>query len=173
MLRIYVACLESYNNGRLVGRWFDLDDYLYDVDALHADINNTIRGEEYAIHDYEGFGPMRIGEFNSIAYVLAIAESADIADHVAMLHWLALDVPSTADDVRERAESFGDAYRGHWSSWTEYAEQFADDVYADAIIAAEGIPYVTFDYSALAIDLEMELSGSEGDGGIYLFESAY
>jgi len=35
-MRIYVACLASYNNGRLHGAWFDLDDYVDAEDLSKA-----------------------------------------------------------------------------------------------------------------------------------------
>lgn len=36
IMRIYVACLASYNNGRLHGAWFDLDDYVDAEDLSKA-----------------------------------------------------------------------------------------------------------------------------------------
>lgn len=40
-MRIYVACLASYNNGRLHGEWFDLDDYV-DADDLSAAVKEQV-----------------------------------------------------------------------------------------------------------------------------------
>lgn len=51
-MKIYVACLESYNEGNLVGEWVDLSE-VNDAEELKGKIHGIIRGEEYAIHDYE------------------------------------------------------------------------------------------------------------------------
>lgn len=40
--RIYVACLASYNNGRLYGRWIDVDGK--DADELREDVAEMLRG---------------------------------------------------------------------------------------------------------------------------------
>ena len=64
-MRIYVACLASYNAGKLHGDWIDLDGK--DVDEVKEEIEAILKAspepfaEEYAVHDYEGFG---FGEFN-------------------------------------------------------------------------------------------------------------
>lgn len=55
---IYVACLASYNAGRLHGEWLHLDDYFYLEDLENAVqemlANSPVpNAEEYAIHDYE------------------------------------------------------------------------------------------------------------------------
>ena len=68
---IYVACLASYNNGFLHGAWiYAAQDYENIIDeigdmlkkspviALYGEI-----AEEWAIHDYEGFGDLHINEY--------------------------------------------------------------------------------------------------------------
>lgn len=56
--RIYVACLASYNAGILHGRWIDATD----AEVIHEGIEDMLSEsqepipEEWAIHDYEGFG---------------------------------------------------------------------------------------------------------------------
>lgn len=71
--RIYVADLAAYNAGQLVGQWIDLED---GSDLDHDDfvewINAVVQGEilrpgheEWAIHDYEGFGTIKIDEYDS------------------------------------------------------------------------------------------------------------
>ena len=60
--RIYVACLAAYNSGILHGEWIDIED---DIDETWAHINAMLKAspvadaEEWAIHDYEGFGDVR------------------------------------------------------------------------------------------------------------------
>lgn len=42
--RIYVACLASYNNGRLYGKWIDADQ---DADAINEEIRLLLKGSPY------------------------------------------------------------------------------------------------------------------------------
>lgn len=64
--KIYVACLASYNSGILYGEWIDVNQ---SVDEISDQIKTMLVGssienaEEWAIHDYEGFGAIRLGEY--------------------------------------------------------------------------------------------------------------
>src|SRR5579885_3276226 len=80
--RIYVACLASYNDGELYGDWLDA---AQEPESLEAAIARLLAGsptpgaEEWAIHDYEGFGPLRLGEYESLSTVSVLA--LGIAEH--------------------------------------------------------------------------------------------
>lgn len=51
--RVYIVNLNSYNNGRTRGKWFELPVNYRNVQReLQLDEEH---GEEYAIHDYENF----------------------------------------------------------------------------------------------------------------------
>ena len=53
--KIYVADLEAYNNGKLVGEWLDLSDF-EDGKDVSKEISKLLKkwgAEEYAIHDVE------------------------------------------------------------------------------------------------------------------------
>jgi len=66
--RIYVACLASYNAGILHGEWIDATD----ADTIREAIQEMLKGsptagaEEWAIHDYEGFGSIRLSEWEDV-----------------------------------------------------------------------------------------------------------
>ncbi len=68
-IQIYVACLAAYNNGYLHGAWIDATQ---DVDDIQDHINKMLESspvedpEEYAIHDFEGFGSYRLSEYEGI-----------------------------------------------------------------------------------------------------------
>jgi len=57
-IRIYVADLSAYNNGKLHGAWINTID---ELDDIQDQINDMLRkspegfAEEYVIYDYEGF----------------------------------------------------------------------------------------------------------------------
>ena len=63
-IRIYVASLKDYNEGKLIGKWLDLADYSDGEDVMEAitdflaDVTKKAKDgevrEEYAIHDAEG-----------------------------------------------------------------------------------------------------------------------
>src|SRR5437763_12192716 len=124
--RVYVACLAAYNNGRLHGRWIDANQSPEDIwEEVHAMLASSPEpgAEEWAIHDYEGFGSLRLSEWESFERVSAIA--AGIAEHGhAFTAWLSYD---ESRDL-ENPEAFLDAYRGEWDSLRACAEQFADDM---------------------------------------------
>jgi antirestriction protein len=170
--RIYVASLSDYNAGRLHGTWLDATG---DTEQLATGINDMLArspepgAEEWAIHDYEGFGPLRLSEYESIDTIARIA--GGIAAHgPAFAHWAAIAGTAT-DDL----DSFDDAYLGHAESIEAYAEALVDDLgYTDLIdraIPEHLQPYVRFDIEGFSRDLELsgDVTTSEGDGGVYLF----
>ena len=73
---IYVACLAAYNAGHLHGEWLDAAREPADIheDIRSVLINSPIKSsEEYAIHDYEGFGDIRISEYHGVTEVSRLA----------------------------------------------------------------------------------------------------
>lgn len=172
--RIYVASLSDYNDGRLHGTWIDAD---ADPDDIKSSIERMLQrsptagAEEFAIHDFDGFGPWRPGEFESIDTVAAVAQG--IAEHgAAFAHWAEFIGSSDPDDL----DGFDDAYLGHWSSVEEYAEDLID---GSGIFKVDDVPdslrhYVQFDYEGFARDMELsgDITTSGGDGGVYIFEGS-
>ena len=126
--------------------------------------------EEWAIHDYEGFGPLRLGEYESLLTVTALAKGINRHGD-AFAHWAALH----GDLADAPLEEFEEVYLGHWDSLSALAEELWDDMgYQQAIDAAlpESLQsYVKFDAEAYGRDLELsgDVITSEGDGGIYVF----
>lgn len=174
--RIYVASLSDYNDGRLHGTWIDA---AQDPDELQREVQGMLAdsvlpdAEEFAIHDYEGFGPLRLDEYESLETVSVIAQG--IARHgAAFAHWAALV------GTREKAdlERFEEQYEGHHDSLAAYAEQLLDDLNVqdeldtfEARLPQSLRPYVRLDIEAFALDLLHggDIMTSEGDGGIYVF----
>ncbi len=175
--RIYVASLSDYNDGYLHGTWINAAQEPEDIHAAIQDMlarSPTPGAEEYAIHDYENFGPLRLDEYESIETVALLARG--IAEHgVAYAHWAAV----VEDSSPEALGRFEDAYRGHFDSLVDYAAQLFDDFgYNDLIetIVPEHLrSYVRIDIEAFARDLEASgsITTSEGDGGVYVFDEIY
>lgn len=170
--RIYVASLSDYNDGRIHGTWIEADAAPEDIDAaIKLMLHRSPSGgaEEFAIHDFEGFGPWRPGEYESIATVAVVARG--IAEHGnAFGHWAAMLDNIDPDDLA----TFEEAYLGHWPSTEDYAEELFEGTGVDL---ENQLPeplsyYVHIDYEAMARDMEMsgDITTSEGDGGVHIFE---
>lgn len=165
MPSIYVASLSDYNAGCLHGEWIDLDgkdidDVQYVVNAILAD---SLHGpaEEWAIHDYYGFGEYRVSEYASLETVVKIAAAID--EHgEAFTHWLAND-PS---DVDRTIDTFDEAYLGERSA-LDYAYEYVEDCVFDRDTPEVLKTY--FDYEAFARDLV--IGGDVFESGPYLFNA--
>ena len=164
-LRIYVACLASYNAGTLYGEWIDV----VDVDIIREGIQEmldsspSLGAEEWAIHGYEGFGFIGISEDEDLDRVAAwgalIAEHglayAAYASHVGAVH---------ADEA-----GFENAYCGEWDSEQAYGENLFDECYASEV-PNHVRNYI--DYEAFARDLFMgDYFSIDHDSGVYVFNN--
>ncbi|MBN9123640.1 MAG: antirestriction protein ArdA [Nitrosospira sp.] len=68
-IRIYVADLAACNNGRLHSIWINACDDINNIrEQIKAMLTASPEGfaEEYAIHDYEGFGSYALSEYAGI-----------------------------------------------------------------------------------------------------------
>ncbi len=172
--RIYVASLADYVAGELHGEWIDatqdIEDIRCAIDGMLARPRTNSRAEEYAIHDTDGFGAYRVGEYEPIERVAAVARG--IVEHgPAFAAWAA-----ECDGDLARLADFDDAYLGNYDSTTDYAEQLADDIGLQHLID-EHIPdslqaYVTVDTAALARDLELggDITTVEHPHGVWIFD---
>lgn len=166
--RIYVACLAAYNNGILHGEWIDADQ---SADEIHEAVRRMLAAspqpgaEEWAIHDFEGFGELRLGEYESLERIADIA--AGIAEHgEAFTAWLSYDESRDPSD----SAAFMDAYRGEWDSLRAYAEDYAESTGMYDAADRAGSPYVVVDIDMLTRDLDIELYSVEsGHGTVYVF----
>jgi antirestriction protein len=167
--RIYVASLSDYNAGELRGVWIDADQDEEDLQAAVRGMlatSNNQPAEDWAIHDYEGFGSFQLSEHQSLAVVSAVA--LGIAEYdgafAAYAAWAGTD--------EETLGAFNDCYLGRWPSLDAFARDTADDFGWEA--ALQGLPeamrdYVSIDYPQFAHFLESTLNIVEADGGIYVF----
>jgi antirestriction protein len=169
--RIYVACLASYNAGRLFGAWIradqEPDELLAEIAAMLA--RSPLPGaEEWAIHDQEGFDPVRLSEHEAIDTISRLATG--IARHgPAFAHWAACAGTST-----EALASFHQHYMGHWPSVEAFVEALLHDLGADLarLVPRWLQPYVRLDCSDFARDLASEIHIADGAHGIHVFTRA-
>ena len=171
--RIYVASLSDYNAGRLHGDWLDATG---DLDALMEGVKGMLArspapgAEEWAIHDYDGFGGLRLSEFEPLSLVTAVASG--IREYGgAFAAWA-----DVVEKDPERLKEFEEGYQGTWDSLAAYAEDFLDDLGVESQLEAvtpEWLqPYVTIDYEAFGSDMELSgdiVTSRAEQGGIYVF----
>lgn len=161
-MRIYVACLASYNAGTLHGAWIDIeglnqDEILEEIQTQvlltspNPNVEVMIDGEavpsaeEWVIHGYDGI-PSHFGEYPDleelITYCEGYAEQGDAWK--AYVEYFSFE-PSLAD--------FEERYQGEYSNPTDWAEHFIDET--DGLSGMpENLRYY-FDYEAYARDAEM------------------
>jgi antirestriction protein len=173
--RIYVASLSDYNAGRLHGTWLDA---AQEPEALLAGISAMLAAspgpgaEEWAIHDYEAFAGVRLGEYEDIAMVSKLAMGmvehgpayGAWASYLGRSEWSELD-------------RFEDCYQGRWESLTDYAEDLLDDLGLAEIIeraVPESLqPYVQIDAEGFGRDLsyngEVYVMEDDPAGGVFIF----
>lgn len=146
-IRIYVACLASYNSGILHGSWIDA---CQDLGTIWDDIKAMLKAspekatEEYAIHDYEGFEGARIQEYTSVETVHALA--AFIDEH-GELGGKILEYYGDLDDART---ALNNNYHGVYKSVSEFAEELTEQT---TEIPESLRHYI--DYERMARDLEI------------------
>lgn len=121
--QVYVACLAAYNAGKLHGKWVDATD----ADEIHEAIAEVLRtspepgAEEWAFHDYSGFGEItrELGEYASVERVAEIG--ALIEQHgEEFLAWASI-ADGDYNEVR-----FDEARCGQFDSEKDYAYEFVD-----------------------------------------------
>lgn len=76
-VRIYIADLAAYNDGKLIGEWVDLP---ADEDELEAIMDRLSHGgqQDIAIHDYEA--PFKIDEYDGIVALNEAVQTLEDAD---------------------------------------------------------------------------------------------
>ncbi|MGX7874404.1 antirestriction protein ArdA [Mesorhizobium sp. ORM6] len=189
-MRFYAACLASYNNGVLYGRWIDASD---DVDAMQAEINAMLResrfpnvmvndpetslpvpsAEEWAIHDSEGLGD--IGEYAGLAEIARRAAVAELADEkdipLAVLLAFASDHLNGEWDSADLESEVDDRYRGSYDTWRDFAQEFTEETNDMNAIPQWLKGHIDWDSIARDFELSGDFSAyRDGEtGSLYLF----
>lgn len=166
-MRIYVACLASYNNGVLYGRWIDASS---DADEMMEEVSAMLKAspipgaEEWAIHDYEDFPDL--GEHVGLETIAKFVELVEEYDHSFKPTEMAAIVDHFGD-IEEAARMLEDNLVGPHDSFLEYASDYADECLlgdASEVVAAY------FNYEAFARDLKMDYEVVDlPSGGVAIF----
>ena len=158
-IRIYIADLAAYNNGKLHGVWIDATQ---DLDDIQGQIQKMLAAspeefsEEYAIHDYEGFNGYGLSEYEGIERVQEIAcfieEHPDIAGE--LLNYFGGDLEDSKKAIEEN-------YCGCYQSLADYAQELTEGT---AEIPENLAFYI--DYERMGRDMEL-------GGDVYTIETAF
>ncbi|MDF2691058.1 MAG: hypothetical protein K0S29_913 [Gammaproteobacteria bacterium] len=117
--KIYVACLAAYNDGYLHGAWIDASQ---DIENIYTELKAMLASspapdaEEWAIHDYEDFGDIKIEEYTSIKTVKALTDF--ITAHG--------ELGTAAYGHYGSIEALENYYYGEHESEIDFAEQLFD-----------------------------------------------
>lgn len=158
-IRIYVADLAAYNNGKLHGVWIDATQDLDEIqDHINKMLSNSPEGfvEEYAIHDYEGFGGYDLGEYEGIQSTHEIA--CFIEEHPEIGGELLNHFGGDLEDAKKAIE---ENYCGCHKSLADYAEELTDETTQ----IPEHLRYY-IDYEKMGRDMELS-------GDVFLIETGY
>lgn len=158
-IRIYVADLAAYNNGRLHGVWIDATE---EMDDIWAQVNQMLKSspegfaEEYAIHDYEGFGGYSLSEYEGLesAHNVAvfIEEHGEIAGEL---------LNNFGGDLEDAKKAIEENYSGCYKSLADYAEELTEQT---AEVPENLAFYI--DYQRMGRDMEL-------GGDVYTIETGY
>lgn len=172
-IKIWVGCLHCYNDGRLVGEWFDaVDGDEVTLADVHGGTDRVRQGcEELWVFDHEYIpvsGEMSPQEAAEWGRVLS-----EIPDHkrAALCAWVASgdyvaegtgDLPSTSD--------FEERFVGEWESFRDYAEDLADEIGLLRDVPEEIARY--FDWEAWTRDLAYDFTVEDAPrSGVFVFRS--
>lgn len=148
-IQVYVADLAAYNNGILHGVWVDATQ---SVEDIYEQINNMLAAspieaaEEYAIHDYDGFGSYQISEYETIQ---SVHEVANFIEEYDTLGAELLDYFSSVDEAKKMME---ENYAGCYESLSDYAQELTEG----STTIPESLAYYIDDEK---MGRDMELSG--------------
>jgi len=160
-IKIYVACLASYNNGFLHGKWFDLDKFS-DADELQAAITNEVLEskdnpttlkygetcEEFAIHDFEAPKGCDIGEYSGLEELMEMNEI--LSDDNGELILALKDHLGGGTTLEEAKDYLDENHCGEYKSDTDFAEDMAEQCFDSDAMKSIGR---YFDYESFARDL--------------------
>jgi len=179
--RIYVASLSDYNAGILHGRWLDAtaqpEDIETQISEMLADSPTTKRygdvAEEWAIHDYEGFGQAHLSEWEPILGISRLAQGIQNYGEAFSAWWT--QEARADDDSGDVFTQFVEQFAGEYETFDQYGEQLLNDFGFDMdelTDVPEGLrPYISFDMEAWLRDLRIDgaLTLVEGRNCVYVF----
>ena len=170
--RIYVACLAAYNNGKLHGEWIDASQ---DASAIHAGISMMLKNspephaEEWAVHDYEGFGEIELSEWPDIERVPVLARLLiEHGDSFGLWYQLQDGHQVNLNDLEEK---YLEQWQGAHRSEADFAEHLLDDIGQLIEIPDWARGYFDFDSYARDLRLGGDYTFARHNGEVYVYSN--
>lgn len=170
--KIYVACLAAYNNGQLHGEWIDANQ---DADDIYIQIKTMLAkstepfAEEWAVHDFEGFGGIDLGEWPDIERVCALAKL--ISEHGDAFAVWYQHQDGHCFDIAELEEKFLENWQGAFESETAFVSQYLDDTGQLSEIPVWAQNYFDFESYARDLRLNGDFSFITHNGETYVYNN--
>lgn len=158
--RIYIVCLAAYNNGKLHGQWIDANQ---DPAEIRLEITAMLKAspepgaEEWAMHDYEGFGEISLTEWPNIERVSALASLIEESGASFTLWYQHQDAEHFSTEELE--EKFQEQAQGAHDSEAAFADYLLEETGQLSELPEWSRNY--FDFGRYARDLRL--------GGDYTF----
>ena len=148
-IKIYVASLEAYNSGRMVGDWVTPSDYLSFEKFNNAIQVATEYADEVAVHDYDGINlNNEYPDFEELYYFCHALKDSWLDEEIILAY-----AEDTGDELdNELIANAENSYVGTYSSFQEYADEWADEQLRDT----DDVLKNYFDYESHARDLEYD-----------------
>tara|TARA_R100000656_G_scaffold104176_3_gene76386 strand:+ start:33707 stop:34228 length:522 start_codon:yes stop_codon:yes gene_type:complete len=169
-LRIYVACLASYNHGDLHGEWIEVDPD-WDISDLAEAISERVlktskhNGEEWAIHDVDSFCDFGIKEHTSLEEVIRFAQLVE--RHEEDVLCAATRVWSCSEGPDELESMIEERFHGAYDNKGEYAAEINEGVELPAHLAQ----YMNWEAYERDLELGGDITVSFYDGSYYIFSN--
>lgn len=127
--------------------------------------------EEWAIHDYEGFESIKIGEYEAMDRVVQLANALDSlgTDAEAFATWWNNGTAGTDPDAWE--DEFREAYRGTYRTVADYAEEVIAETYDLGELPQILAGHIDWDGVARDLELGGDIWTAEGGDGVYIFDN--
>ncbi|WP_416877406.1 antirestriction protein ArdA [Litorimonas sp.] len=123
-IRIYVACLASYNNGILHGSWIDATQ---GEEGIWRDVSQMLLkspaeyAEEWAIHDYVGFGDICLSEYASFD---TVAENAAFIEKHGEI---GSKLVAFFGNIEDAENAISEHYAGEYDRLEDYAAELTEE----------------------------------------------
>jgi antirestriction protein len=171
-IRIYVACLASYNAGELHGKWIDANQ---PPKEIFAEISAMLKAspergsEEWAVHDYEGFGGLSLSEWPSIERVSKIAGLIEEHGDAFSLWYSVQD--GQHFETEELEEKFLEQWQGAHDSKEAFADYLLDSTGQLSELPEFARRYFNFESYARDLELSGDYAFVRANGQVYAFSS--
>lgn len=169
--KIYVACLASYNNGILYGKWIDLIGKT--SDEIKKEISEMLKGssenlaEEWGIHDHSfSFHVSDNHDIDELVNYVDLINSTNFDEKIIVnvMNFLNVKVCESINYIEEN-------FLGIFNDLESWAEDFLDQTDSLSEIPKHLRYYIDFASYARDCELNGDIFTIENSEGLYVFSN--